>query len=125
MKSWNSGGKKFRQTWTGRGWEQKQNWLKNQLNLSILWTAFAEPSTHLVTFLRTRPREFTNNGWQLTFRARRSLHVKHAIENGRRNRVRRLNSPWARELHRLWTSGNPRVLTNADDRLPLDPFGWV
>src|SRR5262249_19525344 len=27
------------------------------------------------------------------------LHVKGAIENGRRNRVRHLNSPSARELH--------------------------
>src|SRR6516165_2975586 len=44
------------------------------------------------------------------------LHVKRAIENGRRNSVRHLNSPSARELH---------LRMNADDRLSLDPLGRV
>src|SRR5215831_16364009 len=48
------------------------------------------------------------------------LHVKRAIKNGRRNRVRHLNSPSARELHL------PRRLAmNADDRLSLDSLGRV
>src|SRR5260370_26947583 len=55
-----------------------------------------------------------------------SLHVKRAIENGRRNRVRHLTSPSARELnlHGHWAIPESSRM-NADDRLSLDPLGRV
>src|SRR5215510_1186994 len=56
------------------------------------------------------------------------LHVKRAIENGRRNRVRHRNSPSARESHLRETKARGRWAIpessrmNADDRLSLDPL---
>src|SRR5215467_7451554 len=59
------------------------------------------------------------------------LHAAHsvlsrAIENGRRNRVRHLNSPSARELplRGRWAIPESSRM-NADDRLSLDPLGRV
>src|SRR3954453_15997926 len=54
------------------------------------------------------------------------LRVKLAIENGRRNRVRHLNSP---SVHKLNLRGHQAIpessRKNADDRLALDPLGPV
>src|SRR5262249_25643873 len=51
------------------------------------------------------------------------LHVKRAIENGRCNRVRHLNSPLVIRRVRWAIPESSRM--NADDRLSLDPLGWV
>src|SRR5262249_61895442 len=54
------------------------------------------------------------------------LHVKRAIENGRRNRVGHLNSPSARELDLRGRWALPKSSRlKADERLSLDPLGRV
>src|SRR5439155_16192044 len=51
------------------------------------------------------------------------LHVNRAIENGRRNRVRHPNSPSVIRRGRWAIPESSRM--NADDRLSLNPLGWV
>src|SRR5579859_1119388 len=54
------------------------------------------------------------------------LHVKRAIENGWRNRIRHLNSPSVCELNLRGRQAVPESSrTNANDRLSLDPLDPV